>query len=218
MLDISIKMGKLPKIRVGKFWIALENEGQDGYLPYITVKSKEIIQISGIGYFRSNKLVGHTKPYQIAYLNGLIEHNPGGSTAVIKITENATVQFQSTKRKSNYEVTLKNGKPHFNISVEITGNITGKNGNNINLNDNSTIKRIESIAQKSFKVEFEKFIKETQEKQSDILGFGEYVRAKLRNYWDKEIRTSDKWREIYKDVTVDVKVKVKIKEVGLKAK
>lgn len=217
MLDNSIKMGKLPKIRVGKFWIALENDGQDGYLPYITVKSKDNIQVSGVGYFRENKLVGHTKPYQIAYLNGLIEHNPGGSTAVIKLSDTETVQFQSTKRKSDYTVTLVNGKPHFDISVEVRGNITGKNIESIDLNKATTIQNIEEIAEKTFKPEFEELIKETQNKESDILGLGEYVRANLRDYWDQEVKTQEKWRKIYKDLSVDVNVKVKIEGVGLKA-
>ena len=217
MLDNSIKMGKLPKVRAGRFWIALENDGQDGYIPYITVKSKENIQISGVGYFRDNKLVGHTKPYQIAYLNGLIEHNPGGSTSVVKISDKQTVQFQTIKRKSDYVVTLENGKPHFDVSVELTGNITGKNDNSIELDKNSIISNIEDIAEKAFKKEYEKLIKETQDKQSDILGLGEYVRANLRNYWDQEVKTSDKWREIYQDVSVKVKVKVKIEGVGIRA-
>ncbi len=217
MLDNSIKMGKLPKSRVGKFWIALENDGQDGYLPYITVKTKENIQVSGVGYFRENKLVGHTKAYQIAFLNGLIEHNPGGSTAIVKLSDEQMVQFQSTKRKSDYTVTLQNGKPHFDVDVVIKGNITGKNDNGINLNTNSTIKNIEETAEKAFKPEFEKLIEETQEKESDILGLGEYVRAKLRDYWDQEVKTAEKWREIYKDITVEVNVKVKIEGVGLKA-
>ncbi|MDI7741014.1 Ger(x)C family spore germination protein [Lysinibacillus fusiformis] len=218
MLDNSIKMGKLPKIRVGMFYIALENEGQDGYLPYLTVKSKENIQISGVGYFRQNKLVGHTQPYQIAFLNGLIGHNPGGSTAVVKLSDEQTVQFQSTKRKSDYKVSLVAGKPHFEISVDVKGNITGKNDNRIDLNNTATISNIEEIAEKAFQKEMEKLIEETQKKESDILGLGEYVRSRMRSYWDQEVKTKEKWREIYKDLSVDVKVKVKIEGVGLKAK
>lgn len=217
MLDNSIKMGKLPKVRAGRFWIALENDGMDGYLPYITVKSKENIQVSGVGYFRHNKLVGHTKPYQIAYLNGLIEHNPGGSTSVVKISENETVQFQTTKRKSDYAIKLENGMPQFEVTVELTGNLTGKNDSSIHLDQTSTIAHIEDIAEEAFKVEYEKLIKETQEKQSDILGLGEYVRAKMRNYWDQEVKTAEKWREIYKDVAVKVNVNVKIEGVGIRA-
>ncbi|HWL11364.1 MAG TPA: Ger(x)C family spore germination protein [Ureibacillus sp.] len=218
MLDNSIKMGKLPKVRAGRFWIALENDGQDGYLPYITVKSKENIQVSGVGYFRDNKLVGHTKPYQIAFLNGLIEHNPGGSTAVVKLADHQTVQLQSTKRKSDYTVTLERQIPHFTVSVEITGNITGKNDEGIQLDQNSTISSIEKTAEKTFKQEYEKLIKETQNQQSDILGLGEHVRAELPNYWDEEVKSSEKWREIYEDVPVDVTVTVKVEGVGLRAK
>lgn len=218
MLDNSIKMGKFPKVKVGKFWIALENDGEDGYLPYITVKGKEHIQLDGIAYFKDDKMVGHTKPYQIAYINGLTEQNPGGSTAVVKLSADQSVMFQSTKRKSDYKVTLQDGKPKFIVNVEIVGNIAGKSTATLDINSEETLKQIEKKAEELLKIEFEKLIDETQEKESDIFGFGEYVRAKLRHYWDHEVKNADAWRKVYKDLPIELVVKVKIAGVGLKSK
>ncbi|MGN7941001.1 Ger(x)C family spore germination protein [Virgibacillus sp. 6R] len=217
VFEEAVKMGKFPDDDLGGFWVDLSNKGQDAFLPFITVKGKENIEISGIAYFRNSKMVGKTKPYQIAYFNGLTGKNPGGSVAIVKLDEEKSVMFQSTKRKADYETKLKNGKPVFKVNVEVTGVIREKNTNKIKLDDHQTIRKIETIAGELFKKEYVALIKETQEKKSDILGFGEYVRGDLSTYWDENIKTTDKWKEIYKDLKVEVSAKVKIDRVGMKA-
>lgn len=182
MLDGAIKMGKLPKVCVGRFWINIYNDGQEGYLPFITVKAKDNIQVSGIAYFQGDKLMGMTKPYQIFYFNGLIGHNPGGGTTIIKLSDEETTMFQTSKLKSKYKVMLKNGQPYFQVYVEVDGKLLGKNYTTTVIDNHAAIERVERKAEEQFKLEFKKLIKETQEKQSDILGFGEYVRADLPKY------------------------------------
>lgn len=216
MLDNAIKMGKFPKGKIGQFWSNLESNGQDGYLPFITVRDEEHIQISGLAYFHDMKMVGYLKPYQIAYFNGITEQNPGGSKALVKLSENESVMFQSTYRKSNIHVSLKDGRPHAEIQLKVIGNIVEKQ--NLTIDTNDSIKKIEKAAEKLIEEQCETLIKETQEKQSDIFGFGEYVRGDLRTYWDQHIETADKWREVYQELAVDVVVNVEIKEVGLRSK
>jgi hypothetical protein len=60
-------------------------------------------------------------------------------------------------------------------------------------------------------------IKKTQEKGSDIYGFGEYVRAKEPRYWNQEIRTKERWQEMFQDITVEFKVSTNVRRVGMKA-
>nr|WP_198044673.1 Ger(x)C family spore germination protein [Lysinibacillus timonensis] len=217
MFEEAVKMGKFPENDLGMFWIHTSNKGYDGYLPYITIEEVDNIEISGIAYFSGDKLVGKTKPYQIAYFNGLTEQNPGGAAAVIVLSDKESVMFQSTKRKTDYEVSLQEGKPHFKITVDVWGIIREKNSEKIRLDDGEIIKQIEEKASKLLQVEMEKLIKETQEKKSDIFGFGEYVRGRLSKYWDEEIETTEKWKEIYKDLSVEVQAKVQIERVGMKA-
>lgn len=216
MFEEAVKMGKFPENDLGKFWIHSSNKGYDGFLPYIKVK-EDNIEISGIAYFSEDKMVGKTEPYQIAYYNGLIGQNPGGAAAVIVLSDLESVMFQSTKRKANFEVSLKNGKPHFDIYIEIWGIVREKNSDRTHLDDDKIISKIEDTAQKQFEQEMMKLIKETQEKKSDIFGFGEYVRGDLSRYWDQEVESSDKWKEIYKDLSVDIHLNVHIERVGMKA-
>lgn len=61
-------------------------------------------------------------------------------------------------------------------------------------------------------------IKKTQTKESDIFGFGEYVRAKEPRFWNKQIRTTKAWQDMYKDVTFDFSVSVRMRRIGMKAK
>ncbi|SOC15857.1 spore germination protein KC [Ureibacillus xyleni] len=216
MLDNAIKMGKFPKGKVGEFWVGLENLGQDGYLPYITVEEKEHIQISGLAYFKDMKMVGNLEPYQIAYFNGITEQNPGGSKALVKLSEDESVMFQSTVRKSKIKATLKDGRPHIKVNLKVIGNIVEKR--NMTIDSQEVSQKIEKITEGLIKEQCEQLIKETQEKQSDIFGFGEYVRGSLRSYWDTEVRTAEKWREVYKNLSVDVETQVEIKEAGIRSK
>ncbi len=216
MFEEAVKMGKFPENDLGKFWIHSSNKGYDGFLPYIKVKENNI-EISGIAYFSEDKMVGKTEPYQIAYYNGLIGQNPGGAAALVTLSDAESVMFQSTKRKANFEVNLRNGKPHFDIYIEIWGIIREKSSESIHLDDDKIISKIEDIAEKQFEQEMIKLIKETQDKKSDIFGFGEYVRGNLSRYWDNEVETSYKWKEIYKDLSVDIHPTVHIERVGMKA-
>ncbi|MDQ0233458.1 Ger(x)C family spore germination protein [Metabacillus malikii] len=217
VFEEAVRMGKLPNCDLGTFWVGTSNIGQDGFLPYITVKSKENIEISGLAFFSNSKMAGKTQPYQIAYANELIGNNPGGAVGLIKLDEEKAIMFQSTNRSAKYEVSLKNGRPEFNVNVRIKGIIREKNTNKLKIDDEKTLAHIEKVATAQLEKEYRRLIEETKEKRSDIFGFGEYVRGELPAYWDQEIKTTAKWKELYKDLKVHVKANVKIEGVGLKA-
>jgi spore germination protein KC len=80
------------------------------------------------------------------------------------------------------------------------------------------LKKIEKESSKNTKKSIEKLIARTQKKKADIFGFGEHFRAKFPHYWNKNVKTKEKWDEIYKDITFDVKVDSHIHRVGMKSK
>jgi spore germination protein KC len=61
-------------------------------------------------------------------------------------------------------------------------------------------------------------VEEMQQKKTDIFGFGEYVRAKKPSYWNREIKTKERWQQMFQDINVEIKVDSKIRRVGMKAK
>lgn len=218
VFEEGVKMGKLPENDLGRFWVSDSNKGQDGYLPLISVEGEENINISGLAYFSNDKMVGSTKPYQISFFNGLTGQNPGGATGFVKLSDEESVMFMSTRRKVNYDSSLKDGRPEFKVTVDVWGFIREKNKESIKLDDMKTIEKIESQTEKFIEQESHRLIKETQERKSDIFGFGEYVRGDLSTFWDDEVETTDKWKEVYKDMKIEIKANVHIDRVGMKAK
>ncbi|WP_156288199.1 Ger(x)C family spore germination protein [Oceanobacillus salinisoli] len=212
----AVGLGKFPEHNLGIFWIAESDKGRDGLMPYITVEKGQHIKIEGIAYFNGSKMAGRTAPYQIALYNGLTEHNPGGSNALINWKENKGILVKSINRETKYRFQMENGKPSVQIDVQIEAEIREKTAKNVNLDDSKIIKEIEEKINQYLKDEYIKLIEQTQEAKSDIFGFGEYVRGEFPDYWDKHVHTSENWKEVYKDLDVDVGVDTKILRTGLK--
>ncbi|HUC93070.1 MAG TPA: Ger(x)C family spore germination protein [Paenibacillus sp.] len=217
-LDQAVKMGKFPLDFVGLYWSNTSKKGQEGFLPYVDIKKSDNVEISGMAYFKGNKMVGKTQPFEIVAYMGIKGVNPAGYQNFVEMPGDSNmVVFTATHRKSKIDVDIKNGRPRMAVKIFLEGNLREK------LNESSVIdigklKPIEEGTEKGLLKLYRDMIEKTQEKGSDIFGFGEYVRAKEPGYWNKEIKTKEKWQDMYRDVSVDVSVKVSIRRIGTKAR
>jgi spore germination protein KC len=224
MMDHAVEMGKYPNEFIGIFWSKESSLGREPHLPYVKIKKKQNIEISGLSYFRAGRMVGRTEPLEIGVYMGLTGEQTGGYTGFIPIPGTATfVMFRATNRKATTKVRIKNGKPHFSINVFLEGNIEERINEHrtkrmFNIDKNEQLKLIQKELAKSTEKAGVDLIKKTQKKGSDIFGFGEYVRAKESTYWNQNIRTKKEWERMYKDVTFDVNYVVKIRRVGMETK
>ncbi|MCR2807205.1 Ger(x)C family spore germination protein [Paenibacillus soyae] len=219
-LDNSIRMGKFPKDFIGIYWSNSSKKGQEGFLPYVILKDEQNVEISGLAYFRSEKMVGSTKPMEVAGYLGLKGVNPAGYRAVVMLDEDdpdSAVMTNVTHRQSKIKLSLKDGMPHFHIQVELEANLEEKLSEHLAINDPSVIQQIERKQSETSVKFYQNIIKQTQAKGSDIFGFGEQIRSKKPAYWSREIGTKEKWQEMYKETTFDVEVVVKIRRIGMKA-
>ena len=218
-LDHAVSLGKFPNDFLGIFWSASSSLGQEPYLPYISVKGKDNIQISGMAYFKGNKMVGVTKPLEIGFYMAVKGMNPAGYIAAVPVQgQKATVMVRASHRQSKVDVTLKNGRPHANIKINIEGELDEKSNMQVNLGNPEAIRQIEHTAEELSKKTVESLIKDTQQHKADIFGFGEYLRAKHAKYWDTEVKTKEKWAEIYKDMSFEVSFSIRIRRVGMTAR
>jgi spore germination protein KC len=216
-LDHAAKMGKFPNDVLGHFWIASSSKGRDPYLPYIRIRGQENIEVAGLAYFSGDKMVGVTNPLEIGFFMAIKGMNPGGYSAFVRVPgTDKTIMFRSTHRKSNTEMTFKNGKPHFKVQVFIEGNLDEKSAETFSFADPEIIDQIEEELSKGAKKSYESLVVQTQKKGSDIFGFGEYVRAKAPAYWNRHIQTSEAWHEMYKEISVEIEPTLKIRRVGMK--
>ncbi|WHY03039.1 Ger(x)C family spore germination protein [Neobacillus sp. DY30] len=219
MVDNLSAMGKYPPSFIGLFWTIYSSKGQDPYLPYLKLRGNSTIQLNGLAYFHGDKMVGKINPLEIGVFMSVIGIGRGGYGAFAEVPgKDESVLIRTVSRNTRTKVSIKNGKPHVSIKVQYESEIDEKESAGIKLSDSATLKKIEKATSKDAKNAMEKLLATTQKRKSDIFGFGEHFRAKLPNYWNKNVKTKDNWEEIFQNVTFDVKVDSHIHRVGMKSK
>ncbi|MBL0386219.1 Ger(x)C family spore germination protein [Tumebacillus sp. ITR2] len=218
-LDHAVALGKFPNDFLGIFWSATSTLGQQPYLPYITIKEKNNIQIAGMAYFKGFRMVGIAKPLEIGFFMAVQGLNPGGYMASVPVPgSNESVMVRAEHRKSKIKVDLQNGRPHVTVNVYYEAGLDEKSSSNLQVDNSEILQKIEESASQGAKKAIVSLIKQTQEDEADIFGFGEQVRGKESKYWDENIQTQEKWCRMYKDIPVDVTVSSKIRRVGMTAR
>jgi spore germination protein KC len=218
MMDNAVKMGKLPNDFLGIFWSADSSRGKEPYLPYVDLKKTGQVGISGLAYFKGDKMVGTTKTLQIGIFMAVTGVKMGGYNA-FEILPNSsdTFMFKATNRTTLTKVSMKNGRPLIQLKLQVEGDIEEKSTEKAKVRNHKTILQMQDELSKSSEGAIKDLIKKMQKDGSDIFGFGEYIRAKQPEYWNREIKNKKNWQEQFKDLTVEVDVKFKIRRIGMKA-
>lgn len=215
-LENALRFGKLPREYLGKFWIDLADIGIDGVLPYVKLIEQERILVNGLAFFKHDKMAGSMTPFEIGVFLGMKEKNPGGYGMAVSTDDGGVYILESYQRDSNIELKIKNDVPIASITVEIEANVEEQS--NVKNITNRKIKEIEEEASNVATKKYNKVVKKWQESESDVIGIGARVRAKYPEYWQQEVKTTDKWAEIYKQMTIEVNVKFEIIRTGMEFK
>ncbi|WP_042461994.1 Ger(x)C family spore germination protein [Neobacillus dielmonensis] len=219
MVDNLSSLGRFPPSFIGLFWTIYSSKGQEAYLPYLTIKQKDIIELKGLAYFKGDKMVGKTSPLEIGVFMAVKGDSKGGYGAFVHVPgTDQMVMVQVRSRKTKTKIELKNGRPHVRLKVRYECEIDEKESPKVKINDSKVLKSIEKETAKDMRMSIEKLIATTQNAGSDVFGFGEHFRAKLPRYWNRNIKTKENWEAAYQQLTYDVKVDTFIHRVGMKAK
>lgn len=219
-LDEGIRMGKFPKDYIGVFWSNSVKKGQEGFLPYVEIRKEENVEVSGLAIFKNSKMVGRTKPLQIGGYMGIKGTNPAGYRVFVNLGgPEKTVMATTTHREVKTRISIKNGYPHFDVSIMLEINVEEKISDAVMVSGVEALKRVEQDETKTALKVYNETIKMTQAKGADIFGFGELIRAKKPSYWNSKIRTKERWQEMYKEkAAFDFHVTVRARRVGMRAK
>lgn len=215
-LDQGIRMGKFPQDYIGLFWSRKAKLGQEGFLPYVELKKSQNVETKGLALFRDSRMVGSTSPLDIAVYMALKGNNPGGYSAFVEV-KGTEVMTHVTHREEKTTFKIRDGKPFFTFKASFELNLEEKMNDVLSAQDPSMIREIEEAQSKGAKKLIEAFLEKTQELDSDVLGLGEYVRAKSPGYWNKNVRTKERWQRMYKEIDYEVEVNMNIRRVGMKA-
>ncbi|QQK77959.1 Ger(x)C family spore germination protein [Salicibibacter cibarius] len=219
MIENAVGLGKFPEDYMGLFWRRTSSKGQDGYLPYLKVMTSDNIQMNGLAYFKGDQMVDSTEPVDIGTFMGIIGFQKGGYDYFDSVPgTDAHVLTEAIQRQSKINTEMKEGEPRLSVTMRYEFDIIEKTDDDVDLSDPQVIKRIETKGREGLIDNAEQFISQMQEEQSDIFGFGEYIRAKHPGYWKREIGTKENWHEHFQDLDVDVDAKYNIRRVDTQAR
>lgn len=215
-LEQAVKMGKFPNDFIGIFWSYSSKRGQEGYLPLVEITDGAHVKLSGMAYFKSDRMAGETRPLEIGAYMAAMQMNPGGYSPLISVPSVGEFIVKATKRYSQIHPEIRDGKPHISVSISIEAELEEKALSRLTIDKEEALELIERAYKKQFNRGLEELIRKTQSGQSDIFGFGEWIRAKKPGYWNRQVRTKENWQKLYEHLEVELNTRVKIRRTGLK--
>ncbi|MEJ9281853.1 Ger(x)C family spore germination protein [Ureibacillus thermosphaericus] len=212
----AVKFGKLPKEHLGKVWIDFSDEGVDAIIPLVKPMGDHIL-VDGLVYFKDYQMVGTLTPTETGAILALQGINPAGySNVIVPGDKKGVYLVKPFKRISKISVEIQDGKPKVFIDVKVEGFVEEQ----LYTNDLSKekLQELEKSATELGGKVLNSLVKKLQQDESDILAIGARVRAYHPKYWEENVKTEDAWREIYKEMDIQVKMDYKILRVGMEWK
>ncbi|WP_010096680.1 Ger(x)C family spore germination protein [Ornithinibacillus scapharcae] len=216
-LDNAVRFGKLPREYLGKYWINLSSEGIDPVLPAVQVINNDRLLIEGVAYFKEDKMIGKISPIESGVFMGMRGKTPGGYSIPMTLpNENGVFMVKATTQKPKINLRMENGKPDAEIKVTVDATVEEEVDSNqlkapmIEKLEKETMKKANQIASE--------LIEKLQSDGSDIFGIGARIRAKYASYWDREVKSDERWAEIYKEMDIRVDYDINITDTGMEWK
>lgn len=218
-LDHAVQMGKYPQAPIGSFWTKLSSLGQEATLPYFEIQDEVNVRLAGLAYFLGEQLAGVTNSTEIGLFMGLTGSERGGYSSFVRIPDtDETAMFQVTNRDTEARVRMQNGRPHIDVRMVMEGNIAeSSDQDRSNLDSQRELDKIKRDLSDRYSRRYEQFIREMQAEGCDIFGYGEYVRAHEPAYWNRHVRTKERWQRLFQEIDVSVDASFNVRRVGMKA-
>lgn len=197
-----------------EFYRYMNIDGIDPCMPYLMIApTKDHILVNHTAVFRGDRFVGileQDESIAVMILKNLVKEGRMAmdlsSSEEGGLHDSIAVDLYRTSRKITPMIDGERVK--IKIEVKVTGQLLEHTLSERSLSY-SSIKRQESLFGEKLKNDMKKALSKLQEYQADIVGFGEIVRVKYPEFFDKE-----KWREDFAGAEFDIDVDFWIKRIG----
>ena len=171
------------------------------------------LEFAGTAIFSNNKMVGMLSTTETRILAMLLGEYPHGFLSVedpldTKLFININLRLGA---KPKIKVERVEGRPVIHVSIALEGDISNI-GSGINYEEKSYTSLLEAQINKVYEQEMKNLIARTQELDSDVAGFGYYLRPDFQS--NKEF-DDYQWNDKYRHAEVFVEVKSQIRRSGL---
>lgn len=212
LIDKEAQGQTIPKTTIYSFSRDYYDDGVDPIAPMLKDVGSRIA-VDGIALFQDDRYKGKINPEDSLIFFFLKTNFKQGEISLDLPDQpkpNTTIMLSSmnSSRKVNVELE-KSGLITVNIRVKALASVLEYNGGQ-ELSDNSVKQQIERKISEIVTERAERIIQMLQEKRTDSLGIGIYVRNSMTHQnWKKT-----NWREAYPNVKINCDIKLKIKEQG----
>ncbi|MFL0363990.1 Ger(x)C family spore germination protein [Pseudobacillus sp. 179-B 2D1 NHS] len=203
-LEHNIASGDVPRTNLHLFVYNYTQQGKTAYLPMVKKLNEDRIDISGIGLLDwQGRLIDKVSTDDMFYFKLLVDKYSAGTKTVQLDGDRATIK--SIRSENKIKVSKKNPFS-FKINIKIEGIIQEYRGRRLTP---QKIKEFEKAFAQQITESTKKQIKHFQHLGIDPIGLGRKAKQQTRNFDFK------KWKEEYKDVTVQVNTDVVVLESGV---
>ena len=181
----------------------------DVYIPLISISQPEQAYIiNGLGVFHHDRMVGELSDNETRMFGFLTGKARNAYPSVYINNEIGTATFRNVAVNSKIKAIAKGDQLEFLIKSRAKGFIIELTSSKAPL-DLQDIQAIQTKTEQAIKEEMVKTVHHLQELNSDILGFGELVRATLPKTWQRI-----NWDTEYPRVKVHIDFKFNIQKSG----
>lgn len=187
--------------------VRANSEGRQIVLPYIEIKDSHM-EVTGLAIFQKDKMVRRVNMKETLTLNLLRNEKVKG---IISLHKNAKeyIDFSCSVKKRKIKCSQKNGEYVFDISFDITGEISSNDMYDGLMKNLDVKKKFEKDMSKYIEKMCNEFISKMQnEYKIDCLELGSYGAAKVGR------RKGIDWDKVVSNAKINLKVKVKVDKQG----
>jgi len=171
------------------------------------------VEFAGTALFSGDKMVGTLSTTETRMLAILLGEYPNGFVSVedplvVKNFVNVNLRLGS---KPKIKVVLVEGKPMIHVRILLEGEISSI-GSGINYEQESYLNLLEAQIDQVYQQEMMNLIKRTQDLNTDVAGFGYYLRPAFQT--NKEFEDYQ-WNQKYSQAEVEIEIKTQIRRTGL---
>ncbi|MBO1515287.1 Ger(x)C family spore germination protein [Metabacillus bambusae] len=168
------------------------------------------LTVSGMALFKEGKLVKWMEDGEARGISWI--NNKVNSTIVNLDCENKkdAISIEIISSKTKIKAEIKGEQPLISINIRETGAVMEAMCS-INLSKSEELRKLEQQWNEKVKDEVVRAIKEAQDLETDVLGFGEAVERANPKAWKK---MEKEWDKIFAKCEVEVKVESKVRRSG----
>jgi spore germination protein KC len=196
-------------IPIWKFSQKLVHGSKDAYAPLISVdKTEKQYIIDGLAVFNGKRMAGELSPEETQSFGMLANLMKAGSL-MVDLGGDRKLTLRNVGTNTSLQVKMNRGTPTFLVKATVSGSLSELTGGYLTLTPNEN-RRLEKIITAELHSRLEAVVRKLQHLNSDILDFGEQLRAQQPEVWRR-----NNWKKVYPGASVRIELKVKIHRDGI---